>query len=358
MVCRPLVLCLSLLLSRPMWAQTEPSTAQAPPSAGAAPALTLDDAIRLAKANAPQFRAALADAGVAREDRVQARAALLPGVSYTAGAIYTKPNGTSSGAFVAANGVREYISQGVVHESLSFTSVADFRRAHELEALARANSEIATRGLVATVVQSFYGVIVAERKYQNAQSAADEANRFLKLSRQLETGGEVAHSDVIKAQLQANERERDSEDMQLAADQAKLGLAVLIFPSFTPDYNLVNDLEQPPNLPELATVQQLAETSGCSHASLAARAYGCNRWSSPVHFFRLLLRYRCQSICSPNGRIQESRLSGSRDPKPAHLRVGSGSEQGETGADASRGGPRRTERGAKTSRGEPSHLLQ
>jgi outer membrane protein TolC len=260
-VYRPLILCLSLVLPWRVWAQTGLSAAQAPSSASPAGALTLDDAIRLAKANAPQFRAALADAGVAREDRVQARATLLPGVSYTTGAIYTKPNGTPSSAFVAANGVREYISQGVVHESLSFTSVADFRRARKLEALARANAEIATRGLVATIVQDFYGVIVAGRKYENAQAAAEEANRFLKLSRQLETGGEVAHSDVVKAQLQANERERDVEDMRLAAEQAKLGLAVLIFPSFTPDYNLVNDLDQPPLLPDLANVQQLAETN-------------------------------------------------------------------------------------------------
>ena len=40
--------------------------------------LTLEDALTRAKANSPQFQAALTQLGLAREDRVQARAALLP----------------------------------------------------------------------------------------------------------------------------------------------------------------------------------------------------------------------------------------------------------------------------------------
>src|SRR6185437_10773544 len=110
------------------------------------PHLTLDDAIRLAKSNAPQFRSALVEAGIARESQAQARAALLPGVSYTTGAIYTQPNGTDTGVFVSANGPHEYIGYGVVHESLSFAAVADYQRAQAQAALARANAEIAARG--------------------------------------------------------------------------------------------------------------------------------------------------------------------------------------------------------------------
>jgi len=257
-VFRKIAVCLLLFVSLQEWAQTDEPAAPQASSPQAPAALTLDDAIRLAKTNAPQFRAAQVEAGIAQQDRVQARAALLPGLSYTTGAIYTTPNGTATGAFVGANGPREYLSQGVVHGEVSFTSIADFRRAGYLEALARARTEIAARGLVTTVVTDFYGVIVAQRKYENAQSAANEARHFVKLSQQLENGGEVAHSDVIKAQLQANDRERDVQDAQLAAEQAKLGLAVLIFPDFRPDYQLVNDLEQAPVLPEFGQVQELA----------------------------------------------------------------------------------------------------
>ncbi|HEX6881368.1 MAG TPA: TolC family protein [Terriglobales bacterium] len=239
-------------------AQSNVDASQATSPSKPIPRLTLEDAIRLAKNNAPDFRAVLADAGIAHEGSVQSRAAMLPSLSYTTGAIYTQPNGTATGAFVGANGPHEYLSQGLVHEALSFASVADYRRARAQEALARARAEIASRGLVTTVTKDFYNVIVAQQKFENAQAAAAEAQKFVKLSQQLENGGEVAHSDVVKAQLQANDRVRDVQDLQLAAEQAKLGLAVLIFPNFTSDYQVVDDLVQTPPLPELTHVQDLA----------------------------------------------------------------------------------------------------
>ena len=249
---------IALILLSGAVAQSNVDAAQATTPSNPIPRLTLEDAIRLAKTNAPEFRAAVAEAGIAHEGSVQTRAALLPSISYTTGAIYTQPNGTATGVFVGANGPHEYLSQGVAHEALSFASVADYRRARAQEALAQAKAEIAARGLVTTVTRDFYGVIVTQQKFENAQAAAVEAQKFVKLSQQLENGGEVAHSDVVKAQLQANDRERDVQDLQLAAEQAKLGLAVLIFPNFTSDYEVVNDLAQIPPLPELAHVQDLA----------------------------------------------------------------------------------------------------
>src|SRR5262252_5834888 len=230
-----LLFCLFLVMVSRSWTQTNPVAAPSP-FPNATTRLTLDDAIRLANSNAPQFRAALVEAGIARQNQVQARAALLPGLSYTTGAIITQPNGTDPGVFVSANGPHEYTSYSVVHESLSFAAVADYQRAQAQAALAKANVEIAARGLIATVVKGFYDVIVTQHKYENAQAAAVQAQNFVKLSQQLENGGEVAHSDVIKAQLLANDRERDVQDSRLAAQQARLGLAVLIFPNFNPDY--------------------------------------------------------------------------------------------------------------------------
>jgi outer membrane protein TolC len=253
-----LLISIALILLSAAVAQSSVDPIQTGSSSNPIPRLTLEDAIRLAKNNAPDFRVALAEAGIAHEGTVQTRAALLPSLSYTTGAIYTQPNGTPTGVFVGANGPHEYLSQGVVHESLSVASVADYRRARTQEALARAKAEIATRGLVTTVTKDFYGVIVAQQKFENAKVAAAEAQRFLKLSQQLENGGEVARSDVVKAQLHANDRERDVQDLQLAAEQAKLGLAVLIFPNFTSDYEVVNDLVQMPPLPEFTHVQDLA----------------------------------------------------------------------------------------------------
>ena len=95
----------------------------APPATGptrggtATISLTLADALDRAKANSPVFQAALTQYGLAREDRVQARAALLPGINYNNSFIYTQGNGTPSGVFIANNGVHEYISQGIAHEA-------------------------------------------------------------------------------------------------------------------------------------------------------------------------------------------------------------------------------------------------
>jgi outer membrane protein TolC len=242
-----------------VWAQTNVTVAQGPtPARDQTLTITLADAIQRAKANAPQFHAALTEAGLAREDRVQARAALLPDVGYTTGAIYTEPNGTLPASFISANAVREYISQGAVHEGIGLPSIADYRRARAIEALANAKAEIATRGLVVTVVQSFYAAIAAKRKITNAQQATDEAQHFLKISEQLEHGGEVAHSDVVKAQLEANDRNRDLQESTLAEEKARLALAVLIFPNFTRDYQVVDDLSVAPSMPALSEAQDLA----------------------------------------------------------------------------------------------------
>src|SRR5262249_13481784 len=170
-----------------------------PAASGQAPlTLTLQDALTRARANSVQFQAALTDQGLAREDKVQARAALLPSVTYNNQFIYTEPNGTQSGVFIASNSVHEYLSQGNVHQAIGYATYADYRRAQALEAVARAKAEIARRGLVMTVVQGYYGLISAQRKFANVQQAAAEAQRFLDLSQKLENGGEVAHADVIK----------------------------------------------------------------------------------------------------------------------------------------------------------------
>jgi outer membrane protein TolC len=221
--------------------------------------LTLADALVRAKANSPTFQAALVQLGIAREDRFQARAALLPSVDYNNGYIYTEGNGTPSGRFVANNGVHEYLSEGAVTQNFGLAQLAEYRRSAAAHALARAKAEIAARGLIVAVVQAYYGLQAAETKAASTRAAADEAQRFLQITRDLELGGEVAHSDVIKAQIQADAQQRAVQDVALAADQARLNLAVLVFPNFFQDFTLADALDQSPALPPMADVQQLAE---------------------------------------------------------------------------------------------------
>jgi outer membrane protein TolC len=233
--------------------------------------LTLQDALERAKKNNPEYRAAVTDFGLAKEDRVQSRAALLPSVNYNGAFLYTEGNGTGATRFVANNGVHEYISQGNVHEDISLANFADYRRASAAQAVARARAEIAARGLVVTVVQAYYGFVVAQRKYSTAQRAAAEAQRFFDISQKLEHGGEVAHLDVIKAQIQTNQQSRDLQEAELEMNRSRLELAVLIFPDYNENFSVVDDLQMPEPLPSFPEVQTAAANKNPElRAALAA----------------------------------------------------------------------------------------
>lgn len=242
------------------------SAGQQPPaqSTAAAPApitITLQDALERARKYSVEFNAALTDQGLAHQDKVQARAALLPSVTYNNQYLYTQGNGQHLNLpiFIANNNVHEYISQGNVHEAVGLSDVAAYQRSHALEAVARAKAEIATRGLVVTVVQAYYGLIASQRKYASTQQAAGEAQRFLDISQKLEKGGEVAHSDVIKAQIQNQDRERDLREAQLAMEKSRLDLAVLLFPDFNENFDVVDDLDLAPPLESFEDFERAAE---------------------------------------------------------------------------------------------------
>ncbi|HKS74936.1 MAG TPA: TolC family protein, partial [Terriglobales bacterium] len=227
----------------------------APGSTGAPVTLTLQDALERAKKLNPDYRTAVTEYGLAHEDKVQSRAALLPNVNFNTSYLYTEGNGTPSGRFIANNGVHEYISQGNVHQDLSLQNVADYRRTQFMEAAAHARAEVAARGLVVTVVDAYYGFVVAQRKYATAQRADTEAQHFLDISQKLERGGEVAHSDVIKAQIQQQQQHRDLQEAELEMTRRRVELSVLVFPDFTENFSVVDDLQMPEPLPAFDEVQ-------------------------------------------------------------------------------------------------------
>jgi outer membrane protein TolC len=228
--------------------------------------ITLEEAIRRAQVSDVTYRTAAANKSVAGLDKSIARSALLPGVIYHNQYIYTKPGQqsstntlitgtTSTPIFIANNGVHEYISQAVVSETIGIAGVADYRRLSAEAEAAAARQEVARRGLVATVIGNYFGVLAAERKLGVAQRSAEEAQRFSQLTQKLESGREIAHADVVKANLQLQQRQRDLADAGLAAEKARLDLAVLLFPDPLTPYTLTNDLDQPSVLPTKAEVQ-------------------------------------------------------------------------------------------------------
>lgn len=252
----------------------------------AVPPLTLEQAIQISRSSAPLYAASVADDAVARAQRGIARAALLPNLVYHNQFVYTQPlhldgkntgtggstvaAGSSTPRFIANNTVHEYISQGVATETISAGMVADLRRTYAEAAAAKARLEVARRGLVVSVVTTYYGILAADEKVLAAQRAVDEAKRFETNTNQREQAGEVAHADSLKSRLQVQQRQRDLGDAQIAAEKQRLDLAVLLFPDPLRPYTLAGDLRQPQPMPSRAEVQAAANVGNPDVAAAMA----------------------------------------------------------------------------------------
>src|SRR5579883_1751386 len=223
----------------------------APPIAPTGPSvnLTLQDALQRARQYSQQVYSA------------QFAAQLPPASDFTQ-YIYTQPNGTPSGVFVANDGPHVYNQQAQVHADIyNPGKLADYHRLLAVEAVARAKYDLATRGLFATVTQNYYSTVVNQRKIANAQASLTEAQQFLDITRKQEAGGEAAHADVVKAQLQVQQRERELQDAAAAYEKARIGLSVLIFPSYGQAYTLADDLDTVTELPPFPDLQTRATTN-------------------------------------------------------------------------------------------------
>ena len=126
-------------------------------------------------------------------------------------------------------------------------------------------SEIALRGLVVTVVQEYSALVVAQEKYATAQQSSADALSFLRTTELLEKGREVAHADVVRARLQYQDREVAVRDAQYAMENARLQLAVLLFPNFNQDFQVVDNLASPTPLPRRQDAIALAEHNNPAH---------------------------------------------------------------------------------------------
>lgn len=253
-----------LLIPAGSLAQVPQPPALVRPDASAGPplTLTLQDALERAKQNDAQFQAASTDADLATEDRVQAKAGLFPAFSATTQYLGNQANGVNpNGRFVSLDGVNMYRAWAVMRQDLSPStlSATPLHRAKALEAVARAKLEVAERGLAVTVTRNYYALVIAQRRYATAQQAAQQAGRFLEVARQQERLGQVAHSDAIKAEIQSRQQEQGFADAALAMDNARLTLAVLLFPAFNENFTVVDDLQSGPALPPFTDVRALAE---------------------------------------------------------------------------------------------------
>jgi len=234
-----------------------------PNQAGPPTTVTLQDALERARKLDVTFLGAISDARSAKEDRVQARNAMLPTISATTQYLGTQGNGgkISDGRFVTNDGVHVYRAWGVFHDDLSPALLmgTSYSRAKAAEALANAKSEIARRGLVVTVTKNYYALVVAQRKYATAQAALDQAKHFLDITSNLEKQGQAPHSDQVKADIAYRIQKQAFDEAKFAMEDTRLSLAVTIFPDFNENFTVVDDLDSAPALPAFSEIQAMAE---------------------------------------------------------------------------------------------------
>jgi outer membrane protein TolC len=286
----PLLVLLSCFqFARPSLAQTVALTAVSqqgsqaaavgPSATGVPLTLTLADALARAQKNSPDFQKALEAIKLAQYNQVQARAAMLPAISNLTQYLNTQGNGISPvGRFVTNDGVHVYREWAVVHQDMpgSFFIDAGRRKAAYEKAIAQAGAHIAKRSLVVTVTQDYYALLVAERGYAVAQQSLASEQHFLQISEALEKGGEIAHQAVIRFELQVSQAQRNLGDARLAMSQARLNLAVLLFPTFNEDFNVVDDLDTPPVLPSFQDAEAMAKNHNPEVAAALA-AYNASK---------------------------------------------------------------------------------
>ena len=232
--------------------------------------ISLSEAIHRAEQNEPTFASALATQKSAAIDSYLSKAALLPSVVYHNQMLYTQPNGQmnqvvqggaqASPIFIANNAVHEYVSQASISETVGLKQFADAQVAAANAARASAELEVARRGLILTVVSLYYSVSASETREHVLEEAFREAQSFTELTQKRETAREGAHADVVKAQLQQQQRQRDLSDGKLAKDKARLELAVLLFPDPRTPF-LTEKSGSPPAFPSREDVTRLASAN-------------------------------------------------------------------------------------------------
>jgi len=239
-------LVLLILVTADVSTSSQTSSPSPSPSASTQPAtssssipvnpLTLDEALRLANAQASTYQSAILNERVAAEDVRQAQAAFLPEVSaplnyiYTSPAIGLPPGEPRAQSFIANNAISEYEALANVTGDFDVAGKlrATLAKNRALLAAAHAGTDVAKRALGQAVIEAYYGLALAIAQHRAAEGNLSAAEEFEHITALLLSGGEVAQVDLTRAQLQTIERRNELETARVNEDVAGSSLRVLI----------------------------------------------------------------------------------------------------------------------------------
>ena len=187
--------------------------------------LTLEQALAQARLNAQQAQAAITTANLAAEDRKQARAALLPSLSafsqYTTPRKTARPRASTSPTTARTCTRRGSRSTGTCSIRAGGPNTVARRRPRQWLVRARMWRRAgSSRPSCRTTTPSS-----GRRGRRRTQIRASRKRRRSQDHAAAGEGGEVAHADVVKAQIQVAQRQRDAQEAALNALKSRLGLA-------------------------------------------------------------------------------------------------------------------------------------
>ena len=229
---------------------SSPASSRSLPTQAAAPLnpITLDEALRLADAQASAYQTAVLNEKIAAEDVKQAQAAFMPKIGAPLGYIYTSPAfGLPPGeprapSFISADAIGEY--QAFLNVSGDFDIAGKLRatlaKNRALLAAAHAGTDVARHALAQAVIEAYYGLALASADRSAAERSLAAAQEFEQITGLLLSGGEVAAVDLTRAQLQTLERRNELEKARVNEELAASSLRVLVGYDFTRPINAID----------------------------------------------------------------------------------------------------------------------
>lgn len=260
-------------------------TAQPKPAQTQQKFVSLDEAVRLALAQASTFKQSQLNEQIAAQDVFQAKRAFLPKISANPTLVFTSPTlgAVTPGvprppSFLGANAITEY--QGLVTASGEIDASgrlrANRRRAQFLLQAAQAGTETARRNLTGATEEAYFIFALAAAQKNSAEANLRTATEFENLTKLLVEGGEIAPVDLMRAQIQTTARRDELEQAKInervAADNLRVYLgfdaaqeiAVSDLQTLLPETGELAQfsIEAAANRPELRQFQAETEAAG------------------------------------------------------------------------------------------------
>src|SRR5262249_38596426 len=101
----------------------------------------------------------------------------------------------------------------------------------------------------------------AQRRIGYAEVALADAENFADITTKQEAGGEVSHADVIKAQLQLEQRRIELQSTRAELEKARINFSVMLFSDYSQAFAVADDLDTVTPVLPLEEMRSMAQNS-------------------------------------------------------------------------------------------------